>query len=96
MRSYTAVVRELGARELRMLRERMGLTQEEMAEQLLITARAYSDLERGKYCASAATLLFLLTMLSTEDQQMLLGEFVECVRKAESGAVQPEPELLYL
>ena len=88
MRSYPAVVRELGARELRMLRERMGLTQEEMAEQLRITARAYSDLERGKYCASAATLLFLL--------EMLLGQFVECVQKAESGAAQPEPELSYI
>ena len=96
MRSYTAVVRELGARELRMLRERMGQTQEEMAERLRITARAYSDLERGKYCASAATLLFLLAMLSAEDQQMLLGQFVECVQRAESSAAQPEPELSYI
>ncbi|MFR7893919.1 MAG: helix-turn-helix domain-containing protein [Dysosmobacter sp.] len=36
-----------------------SLTQEAMAEQLRISSRAYSDLERGKYAASAPTLLFL-------------------------------------
>ena len=39
---------------------------EAMAEQLRISSRAYSDLERGKYAASAPTLLFLFSMLEAE------------------------------
>ena len=87
MKPYAAMVRELGARTLLALRTRLGLTQEEMAERLRITARAYSDLERGKYCVSAATLLFMLSMLSTAEQQTLLGQFVKCVQLAEEGSV---------
>ena len=45
------------------LRKSRGLTQEEMAEELRITSRAYSDLERGKYCLSATSLIFLLLIL---------------------------------
>ena len=74
MKPYAAMVRELGARTL-------------LAERLRITARAYSDLERGKYCVSAATLLFMLSMLSTAEQQTLLGQFVKCVQLAEEGSV---------
>ena len=87
MKPYAAMVRELGARTLLALRTGLGLTQEEMAERLRITARAYSDLERGKYCVSAATLLFMLSMLSTAEQQTLLEQFVKCVQLAEEGSV---------
>lgn len=49
------------------MRKRRGLTQEEIAEELHITFRAYGDLERGKYCFSAKPLLFLLLMMNEEE-----------------------------
>ena len=54
--------------------------QEEMAEQLHITSRAYGDLERGRYCFSAAPLLFLLLMLSDRELAAFLGGFRERAR----------------
>ena len=48
-------------------RKNLLLSQEAMAEALRITPRAYGDLERGKYCASAfVLLLFLCRMDDTE------------------------------
>ena len=60
MKAYKALVRELLAECTGTLRKSRDLTQEELAEQLRITGRAYGDLERGKYCFSTITLLFLL------------------------------------
>ena len=87
MNPYKEILRKFFSEYVNALRKRRGLTQEEMAERLRITARAYSDLERGKYCVSAATLLFMLSMLSTAEQQTLLGQFVKCVQLAEEGSV---------
>ena len=53
MKPYPALLAELLSRELSSLRRQKALTQEAMAEQLRISSRAYSDLERGKYTASA-------------------------------------------
>ena len=49
MKPYPALLAELLSRELSSLRRQKALTQEAMAEQLRISSRAYSDLERGKY-----------------------------------------------
>ena len=65
------------------LRKSRALTQEEMAERLRITSRAYGDLERGKYCFSAITLLFLLLMLDGAELKALLGEFRKRVHALE-------------
>ena len=59
MKPYPTLLAELLSRELSSLRRQKALTQEAMAEQLRISSRAYSDLERGKYTASAPTLMFL-------------------------------------
>lgn len=48
MQEYKDAVREHLSSYVCQLRQRRGLTQEEMAEKLRITARAYGDLERGK------------------------------------------------
>lgn len=53
MQEYKDAVREHLSSYVCQLRQRRGLTQEEMAEKLRITARAYGDLERGKFCFSA-------------------------------------------
>mgnify|MGYP000432926187 CR=1 FL=1 len=53
MKPYPALLAELLSKELYSLRQQKSLTQEAMAEQLRISSRAYSDLERGKYAACA-------------------------------------------
>ena len=87
MDPYIVLAKEIQGGTFSALRRQNALTQEEMAERLHISCRAYSDLERGKYCVSAATLLFMLSMLSTAEQQTLLGQFVKCVQLAEEGSV---------
>ena len=47
MKPYPALLAELLPEELSSLRQQKALTQEAMAEQLRISSRAYSDLERG-------------------------------------------------
>ena len=77
MKPYPALLAELLSKELYSLRQQKSLTQEAMAEQLRISSRAYSDLERGKYAASAPTLLFLFSMLDAEAQGALIRQFMQ-------------------
>ena len=78
MKPYPALLAELLSRELSSLRRQKALTQEAMAEQLRISSRAYSDLERGKYTASAPTL-----MLDAEAQGNLVRQFMKRVQALE-------------
>ena len=87
MKPYAAMVRELGARTLLALRTGLGLTQEEMAEKLRITGRAYSDLERGIYCFSAVALVFLLLMLEDGEIKELLSPLRDEIEKVEGREV---------
>ena len=82
MKPYPALLAEPLSRELSSLR-RKALTQEAMAEQLRISSRAYSDLERGKYTASAPTLMFLFSMLDAEAQGDLVRQFMKRVQALE-------------
>ena len=66
------------------LRDSHSLTQEKMAENLRISPRAYSDLEKGKYCFSTVTLLFLLLFLKEEELKMLLNTFREKIFESEN------------
>ena len=77
MKPYPALLAELLSKELYSLRQQKSLTQEAMAEQLRISSRAYSDLERGRYAASAPTLLFLFSMLDAEAQGALIRQFMQ-------------------
>ena len=77
MKPYPALLAELLSKELYSLR------QEAMAEQLRISSRAYSDLERGKYAASAPTLLFLFSMLEADAQRVLIQQFMKQVQALE-------------
>ena len=83
MKPYPALLAELLSEELSSLRQQMALTQEAMAERLRISSRAYSDLERGRYAASAPTLLFLFSMLDAEAQGALIRQFVNRVQALE-------------
>ena len=49
MNLYKEILRKFFSEYIDTLRKRRGLTQEQMAEKLRITGRAYSDLERVIY-----------------------------------------------
>ena len=83
MKPYQALLEELLSKELYSLRQQKSLTQEAMAEQLRISSRAYSDLERGKYDASAPTLLCLFSMLEADAQRVLIQQFMKQVQALE-------------
>ena len=83
MKPYPALLAELLSEELSSLRQQMALTQEAMAERLRISSRAYSDLERGRYAASAPTLMCLFSMLDAEAQGALIRQFVNRVQALE-------------
>ena len=83
MKPYPALLSELLSTELSSLRQQKALTQEAMAERLRISSRAYSDLERGRYAASAPTLMFLFSMLDAEAQSALVRQFVNRVQALE-------------
>ena len=83
MKQHKMLVREFLAGYTEAFRKAQGLTQDKMAEALHITSRAYRDLEHGKYCFSAITLLFLLLTLDDERQKLLLEGFRERVRELE-------------
>ena len=83
MKPYPALLAELLSKELYSLRQQKSLMQEAMAERLRISSRAYSDLERGKYAASAPTLLFLFSMLDAEAQSDLVRQFMKRVQALE-------------
>ncbi len=73
MNAYKQFVKQYLAEFVKSLRLKRDLTQEKMAEQLHVTARAYGDLERGKFCFSAVTLILLLLMLKENELNELLG-----------------------
>ena len=83
MKPYPALLAELLSKELYSLRQQKSLMQEAMAERLRISSRAYSDLERGKYAASAPTLLFLFSMLEADAQGALVQQFMKQVQALE-------------
>ena len=83
MKPYPALLAELLSEELSSLRQQMALTQEAMAERLRISSRAYSDLERGRYAASAPTLMFLFSMLDAEALDALVQQFMKRVQALE-------------
>ena len=52
------------------------------AELLHISTRAYSDLERGKYSASALTMLFFMSELQETETLALLNDFRKVMHSA--------------
>lgn len=83
MNAYKQFVKQYLAEYVKSLRTSRKLTQEKMAEQLHVTARAYGDLERGKFCFSATTFSLLLLMLNEDE----LKGFLDVLREN-----QPEPD----
>lgn len=62
-------MKELLSELTKQTRTERGLSQEQMAELLRITVRAYGDLERGTYCFSSKALLFLFLLLTEPEKE---------------------------
>ncbi len=75
MRHYKERFRSLFGEELLQARYRMCLTQEEMSERMGISARSYSDLERGKRGPSALSLMGFLQILTQEERYRMVEAF---------------------
>lgn len=67
MKSQKKLLKNLVADYLIQIRKERGLSQEEMAEMLNISAKSYANLERRKFLISTISLLFLLRHLGKED-----------------------------
>ena len=84
MYDYRAIAKKYLSSISDALRTERNLTQENMAEKLRISCRAYGDLERGKYCFSSTALLFMMNMMEDEEVGMLLNGFQEQVELLEN------------
>ncbi len=82
--NYKQLLKELFCGHLRRFRQRMELSQDEMAERLRVSSRAYGDLERGKYCFSAVALLFFFSQLPEREVLELLKVFVKKAQALEN------------
>lgn len=87
MNLYKSTLRSFLSEFASSLRKSRGMTQEEMAEKLRITGRAYSDLERGIYCFSTVALIFLLLMLKEDEMKEFLTALHGEITKAEGREV---------
>ena len=84
---YGNIIKARLSKQAYKIRRELGLSQEQMSEQLRITTRAYGDLERGKYCFSAFALLFLLRLSGKEQCWELVLSVCEEVTKIDSATV---------
>lgn len=51
----------------------MGISQEEMAHRLLMSSRAYANLENGRSCCSLITMLLFLTRCCADRRAVIEG-----------------------
>lgn len=86
MHQYKDLLQTFLTRRIKECRKERSITQENMAEQLHISARSYAYLERGTYGCSAATLMFFFLILTDEEVFQLRMEFRALVER-ESGYV---------
>ena len=80
---YREIIKARLSEQTRKTRRKLGWSQERMSEQLRITARAYGDLERGKYCFSTFALLFLLKLMGKEESWELVRTVCDEIRETE-------------
>lgn len=59
--SYNQTLKSKFSKWLTTIRSATDITQEEMADRLLISCRSYSDLDNGYSCCSGLTLTLFLT-----------------------------------
>ena len=67
MKHYKTMLRVFLSAYAESLRKARNLSQEQMAELLKITPRAYSNLKNGKFCFSILPLLCMLLLLDDNE-----------------------------
>ena len=86
---YKEIIRLRLSEQAWEIRRKMGWSQERMSEQMRITTRAYGDLERGRYCFSSSSLLFLLELIGKEETWKLVIEVcAEVHQREERGELE--------
>ena len=83
MTAYKQLIRTFFSEAVGVIRRSKGMTQEEMAEKMRISCRAYGDLERGKYSFSTIALIFFLLMMDSGEIIELLEAFRKKVKEME-------------
>lgn len=66
-------------------RRQRQLTQENMAKLLLISSRAYRELEKGRCSCSAATLTLFLAQIPAEDAERAIQTWAGILRAFEDN-----------
>ncbi|MCI8397875.1 MAG: helix-turn-helix transcriptional regulator [Oscillibacter sp.] len=84
MRVYKEITQKYLSPRLRPWRKARDMTQEDAAELLRMSSRAYADLERGESGFSATTLLLFLAQLSDSEIVELVRAFLKEVLKKEN------------
>ena len=84
MRVYKELTQKYLAPQLKSWRKAGSMTQEQAAELLRMSSRAYADLERGESGFSATTLLLFLAQLSDSEIVELVRAFLKEVLKKEN------------
>ena len=92
MQAYKAIFQEPLMNRLYSYRKEQQLSQEKMAEFLHISLRSYIDLEHGKYCFSALSLIFFLTILPKDELHKLIDEFRVLIEKEDSADMYEDKE----
>lgn len=75
MHMYNDFVKNFLSSYVKNMRKAKGLSKTEMSAHLRIDPRSYADLESGKYCFSAASLLFLLSTIEDEEIIQMIRSF---------------------
>ena len=68
---YARVLKSFFYEKVSCTRYDLGLTQEEMASRLAMSARTYIDLDHGKTCCSAVTLALFLIYICADPPRFL-------------------------
>lgn len=74
MQSQKEKIRNIMSEYTHIIRKRRCMTQEAMADKLDITPRAYSDIERGKYCISSTAMVLFILQLDDNELEYLLAK----------------------
>lgn len=82
---YEKILKEHFRDALIRFRQEKGLTQEQMAQRLSMSLRCYCNLEAGKSCCSAVTLMMFLGMC--EDTEAFVREVTEEFGEEMAGVV---------
>lgn len=70
-KQYTDTLKHFFHKKVKRSRKDLGITQEEMADRLLMAGRTYIDLEQGKNCCSALTLALYMIYVSSDPVRFL-------------------------